>query len=107
MPAAQRLRLHRPLVLHPSQMIDQVDIKVVEAASARPDETVEALHLVEQVGDTGRFGRREEISARAVHPVTPLQNNLADLAIVDTVSQFLHRPAVTRHEPYPHLEVLG
>ena len=107
MPAAQRLRLYRPLVLHPSQMIDKVDIKIVEAASARPDEAVEALHLVEQVSDTSRFRQGKKISAGAMHAVTTLQNDLADLPVMDTVSQFLERPAVTRHEPYPHLEVLG
>ncbi len=53
------------------------------------------------------LGRREEISARAMHAVTTLQNDLADLAVMDTVGQFLHRPAVTRHETYAHLEVLG
>ena len=73
MAAAQRLGLDRPLVFHPSQMIDDVDIKVVEAAAAGPDEAVEALHLVEQIGDPGRFGKRGEISAGPVHPVTPLR----------------------------------
>ena len=92
MPAAQRLRLYRPFVLHPSQMIDDVDIEVVVAASARPDEAVEALHLVEQVGDTSRFGQGEEISAGAMHAVTTLQNDLADLPVMDTVSQLLRAP---------------
>src|ERR1035437_9965820 len=105
--AAQRLRFYRPFVLHPAQLIDDVDIKVVVAASARPDEAVEALHLVEQVADPVRFGRGEEISAGAVHAVTTLQNDFADLPVMDTVSQFLQRPAVTRHEPYPYLEVPG
>ena len=88
-------------------MIDEVDIKVVVTASARPDEAVEALHLVEQVGDTSRFGRGEEIPAGTMHAVTTLQNDLTDLPVMDTVSQFLQGPAVTRHEPYSHLEVLG
>src|SRR5215472_15878684 len=52
MPTAQRLRLYGPLALHPSQMIDDVDVKVVEAAPTRPDEAVESFHLVEQVGDS-------------------------------------------------------
>src|SRR4051812_3178714 len=107
MTAAQGLRLYRPLILNPSQMIDEVDIKIVVAASARPDEAMEALHLVQQVGNTSRFGQGEEISAGAMHAVTTLQNDFADLAVMHTVSQFLQRPAVTRHEPYSHLEVLG
>ena len=43
MAAAQRLGLDRPLVFHPSEMIDDVDIEIVVAAAAGPDETVEAL----------------------------------------------------------------
>src|SRR5215471_18273833 len=69
--AAQGLRLYGPLVLHPPQLIDQVDVEVVEAAAAGPDETVEALHLIQEVGDAGWFWERGEISARAVHPVAP------------------------------------
>ena len=107
MAAAQRLGLDRPLVFHPSEMIDDVDIKVVEAAAAGPDEAVEALHLVEQVADAGRFGKRGEISAGPMHPVTPLENDLADLAVMDALGQFLERPAVTRHQSHADLEVLG
>ena len=44
---------------------------------------------------------------RPVHAVTTLQDNFSDLPVLETVSQFLQRPAVTRHEPYRHLEVLG
>src|ERR1700683_2561577 len=98
MPAAQRLRLHGPLVLHPPQLIDQVDIEVIEAAAASPDETVEALHLVKEVGDTGRFRKRAEITAGPMHPVAALQNDLANLAIVDAVGQLLHRAVVTGHQ---------
>ena len=65
------------------------------------------LHLVEQVADPGRFGQREEVSAGPVHPVTPLEDDLADLAVMDTLGQFLERPAVTRHQSHPDLEVLG
>lgn len=86
MPAAQRLRLYGPFVLHPSQLIDKVDIEVVIAASAYPNKAVEALHLVEQVSDTSRFGQGEEISAGAVHAVTTLQNDFANLPVMDTVS---------------------
>ena len=107
MAAAQRLGLDRPLVFHPSEMIDDVDIEVVEAAAAGPDEAVEALHLVEQVGDPGGLGKRGEVSAGPVHPVTPLEDDLADLAVMDALGQFLERPAVTRHQSHPDLEVLG
>src|SRR4051794_6022475 len=107
MPASHCLSLHGPLILQPTQLIDVVDIKIVEAASARPDEAVEALHLVKQVGDTGGFRRGEEVPDRSMHTVATLQNDFADLAVVNTVSQFLHRPAVTRHQPYRHLEVFG
>src|SRR5579884_2753305 len=98
MAPAECLRLYRPFVFHPSQVIDDVDVKVVEAASARPDEAVEAFHLVQQVADAVRFGQGQEISAGPVHAVAALQNDVADFAVMDTVGQFLKRPAVTRHE---------
>ena len=60
MAAAQRLGLHRPLVFHPSQMVDDVDIKIVEAAAAGPDEAVEALDLVKQVADAAGLGSEKK-----------------------------------------------
>ena len=67
MASAQRLGLDRPLVFHPSKMIDVVDVKVVEAAAAGPDEAVEARHLPEQFADPGHFweARRSIRRARA------------------------------------------
>src|SRR5579862_3693077 len=97
MAAAQRLCLDGPLIFHPSEMIDDVDIEITEASAAGPDEAVETLHLVEQVADPIGFGKRREISNGTVHPVTPLHDDWSDLAVMDTLGQFLERPAVTRH----------
>src|ERR1035437_8927740 len=105
--AAPRLSLYRPFVFHPTEMIDDVDVIVVEAAAAGPDEAMEALHLVEQIADAGRFGKRGEVGDGPMHPVTPLEDDLADLAVMDTLGQFLERPAVTRHQSHPYLEVFG
>src|SRR5205814_760544 len=41
-PAAKRLGLDRPGVLHPAEMVNVVDVKVADAPAARPQETVEA-----------------------------------------------------------------
>src|SRR5207247_8701916 len=43
MATAQRLGLDRPGVLHPTKMINMMDVKIAVAPAARPQKTVETL----------------------------------------------------------------
>ncbi|MHC4583162.1 MAG: hypothetical protein ACYS3N_01450 [Planctomycetota bacterium] len=106
MAAAKCLGFHWPVVLHPALMIYKVDVKVTEVPAAGPDEAVETLDLVHQVTDTGRFGQRGEKSDWSMHSVGALQNNVADLTVVDALGQLLECPAVTGHQSHSYFEVL-
>ena len=106
MAAAQSLSLDGPLIFHPGEMVDNVNVEVAEVASAGPDEAVEALHLIHQVTDARRLGRRGEESDWSVHAVAALQNNLTDLAVLETFLELLQRPAVAGHQSHADFEVL-
>src|ERR1051326_3490371 len=57
MAAAQGLGSDRPCVFHPTEVIDDMDVKITVAAAAGPEETVEALYLPEQFAWVARpFG---------------------------------------------------
>ena len=107
MPAAESLGLDRPVILHPALMVDDVNVKVAEASAAGPDKAVKSLYLIKKVADTGRFGQRAEEPYWSGHPVASLQNYIADFAVLDAFSQLFESPAVTGHQPYANLEVLG
>ena len=107
MASAQGLGLDRPGVLHPAEVVDVVDVEVAEAAAAGPEEAVEALDLPEQfaglAGPLGGEGRAE----RPVHAVAAHQDDVADLAVLNALVQFLQRPAVAGHQAHADLQVLA
>src|SRR5260370_2853837 len=63
MTAAQCLGLDRPAVLHPAEMVDEVDKEVAEAPAAGPEEGMEVPYLVIQIADAGRPGQQPGIGA--------------------------------------------
>ena len=87
--AAEGLGLDRPGVLHPAALVDLVDVEVAEAAAAGPEEAVEPLDLVEQLADVVRLRAGREAADRAVHAVGPHGDDVADLAGLDPVVEFL------------------
>ena len=106
-PSADCVRLHRPGALHHAEMVDVVDVEVAEAAAARPQEAVKAGDLPEQLaGRAGPF-LRERAGERTRHAVAPQQVQVADLAVLNALLQFLQGPAVTGHQPHADLQVLG
>src|SRR5207244_3306160 len=106
MAAAQRLGFDRPGGLHPTEMVNMVDVKVAEAPTARPQEAVETLNLPEQLTRVARPLFRVRRSHRPMHPVAAQKNEIADLAVLDALMQFLKRPAVAGHQAHTHFKVL-
>ena len=76
-------------------MIDDVDVKVAEVASAGPDEAVESLYLVHQVADAFRLWGRGEETDGSMHPVATLEDLVADFSVLESFDQLLERAAVT------------
>ena len=67
---------------------------------------MEALDLVEQLADARRLRRRAEQRDRAVHPVGPQQDEVADLARLDPVVKLVAGVAMPAHQTDADLEVL-
>src|SRR5262249_33301000 len=89
MTSADGLCLHGPRVLHPAEMIDVVNVKIVEASAARPDEAVEPPDLIVEFADIRGLGRRSECRRRSVHAIAAHEDNLADRAVANALAQFL------------------
>src|SRR5439155_7755642 len=45
---AEGLRFDRPRILHPAEMINVMDVKIIETAAAGPEEAMEVPNLPEQ-----------------------------------------------------------
>ena len=69
MPPANRFRLDRPGVLHPTALVDVVDVEVGEQPAGCPEERVEVLDLVERLGEFPVVGRDEALGHGPVHAV--------------------------------------
>ncbi len=118
-PAADRLGLHRPGLLHHAGLVDVVDVEVREHPARRPQEAVEASQLVHHLGHRLRgvadHLRRDAAldlplgegrPAGAVHAVGAHRDDVADLAVLDAAQQFVARVAVPAHQADADLEVL-
>ena len=104
MAAAERLGLDRPGILHPAAVIDDVNVEVVEAPAAGPNEAVEASNLPQQLTRIARPFVRERRSHRPAHAVSPHQHDIADLAVVDALAQLFAGAAAWRDiKPTPTL----
>src|SRR6266404_3808319 len=42
-----------------------------------------------------------------MHPIAAQQNEIPNFAVLNALMQFLHRPAVSRHQPHSDFKVLG
>ncbi len=83
-----------------------MDQEVAETASARPQEGVEVADLVHQLALVFRFLEGGSRARRAGHTISAHQDDVADLASLDTVMQFLACHAVTAHQTDANLHVL-
>src|SRR5947208_2244378 len=107
MPAAERLGANWPGILHPAQMVDVMNVEVVETAATGPKKTVEAPNLPKQFSRMARPLVRKRRRDRLMHAVTVQQNDIANLAILDAVLEFLHRATVARHQANADFEIPG
>ena len=109
MASAQGLGLDRPGVLHPAETINVVDVKVAEETAAGPDEAVKARNLPEQFGRAAaRPFFRETGRQRPGHAVAAQQNDVADLAVLEALGQFLEAPGCDGDiKPTPTLRFLA
>src|SRR5436190_11426718 len=106
MASAERLRFDRPIVLHPAEMVNVMDVEVIEASSAGPKETVEIPNLPKQLVWLARPLGCERRARRPMHPVTAHENNIAEFAILNALVQFLQPPLMARHQSDADFEVL-
>ena len=105
MAAAERLGFDGPGVFHPAEMIDVVNVEIAVTTTAQPDEAVEALDLIHQIGERAGVGFGEGGGERAGHAVTAHEDDVADLAVADALVELLHRAAVARHQADADFEV--
>src|SRR4029079_7597187 len=91
---AQRLGLHRPCVLHPAEVVDDVNVEIAVVPAAGPEETVEPLDLVHKFGHVMRSRQGLKEADRSLHAVAALEDDLPKLAVVHPLGELLHRPAV-------------
>jgi len=102
----RRLRLHGPAVLHPRKVVDVVNVEVVEAAAARPEEAVESANLILKVAHAIWLGRGFERGRRTVHSVSAKKKNLAKFTILHPLVKLLQTNGVSRHQTYADLKTL-
>src|ERR1019366_2472366 len=95
MSASQRLGFDGPSVLHPAEMVNDVDIVVAVNAPARPNKTVEPLHLIIQFANIGGLAAQPPA---ALHSIAPHQENVAKFAILDALLQFQELSGMAGHE---------
>ena len=105
MAAAQSHGADRPGVLHPTAVVDDVDVEVAEGAAAGPDEGVELTKLKLHFA---HFRRLPFVVAhdRTVHAVAAHQHDVADLAVVDALGHLLEPAGVMGIQSHAHLELL-
>ena len=84
-----------------------MNVEVVETAATSPKKTVEAPNLPKQFSRMARPLVRKRRRDRLMHAVTAQQNDIANLAILDPVLEFLHRATVTRHQANADFEIPG
>ena len=108
MPAAGRLGLHRPGVLHPADLVHVVHVEVAEHAAAGPEEAVEPLGLPEEFAHAlGRAGIEVHRLHRSMFAVAVEGDQVARLAVVQPVEELAAGLAMAAHQPHADLEVFG
>src|SRR5438067_2088612 len=88
-------------------MVDVMNVEVVVTPATGPKKTVEAPNLPKQFTRMPRPLLRKRRRDRLMHAVTPQQNDVTNLTILDALLQFLHRATVTRHQANADFEILG
>jgi len=83
-----------------------VDVEVAEGPARSPQETVEPGNLPQQLTGLAGPGFGEGGADHSLHAVAAQHVDLADLAVLNPLVEFLHGVAVARHEADPDLEVL-
>src|SRR5256885_2521524 len=86
MPAAERLGVNWPGILHPAQMVDVMNVEVIVTAATGPNKTVEAPNLPKQFTRMPRPLLRKRRRHRLVHAVPAQQNDIANLAKIGRAS---------------------
>ena len=81
MTSAKGLAFHRPIVLHPAEMIDVVDVEIGETSAAGPEERVEALDLPHQLAGLPRPLGGKGRAHRTVHAVSAHEHKIADFTV--------------------------
>ncbi len=88
-------------------MIDDVNVKIAVTSAAGPDETVEALDLIRDLGNVLWLDRREAGGHRRAFAIAAHQYDFAQLTAMDAISQLLQMTSMTGHETHAHFQVLG
>src|SRR5262245_32992526 len=80
MTSAHGVAFDWPRILHPAELVDLMDVKVIEQATAQPDEAVKAVNLKEQFAHVLflHCPIRESGSDGRVHAIRPHGDNLTD-----------------------------
>ena len=104
--AAERLSLHRPLILHPADFVDLVDVEIAEQPAARPQEAVEVLDLEFELILSFGLPLREASRHGPVHPVSSHADEVADLAVLNSLVELLPTAAVANHQTDGALQIL-